>query len=69
MNNLLSAKSVRVLLYNSQTTSPITQQARDLAKRSGVPVVGVSETLPRGEADYQSWQLDQAKAILNALGG
>ncbi|MBL7493692.1 zinc ABC transporter substrate-binding protein [Frankia sp. AgB1.9] len=64
----LSSHAVKVLLYNSQVTSPITQKARALATTSGIPVVGVSETLPLGEKDFQTWQADQAKAILAALG-
>lgn len=60
---------VRVLLYNSQAISSVTQHVQDLAKQSGIPVVGVTETIPTAEKTYQSWQLDQAKALLTALGG
>lgn len=68
MDRLMTNKSVRVLLYNSQATSPVTQHVQDLAKRSGVPVVGVTETLPTNERTYQSWQQDQLDKILSALG-
>jgi hypothetical protein len=33
-----------------------------------VPVVGVSETIPASEPSMQRWQIDQAEAILAALG-
>ena len=33
---------------------------------SGVPVVGVSETEPRGK-DYQEWMLSQLDALDHAL--
>jgi zinc/manganese transport system substrate-binding protein len=69
MQNLMTSKAVKVLLYNSQATSPVTQNIRDLAKQHGIPVIGVSETLPSNENSYQSWQLDQLKALLTALGG
>jgi ABC-type Zn uptake system ZnuABC Zn-binding protein ZnuA len=65
----LKDHKVKALLYNAQVTSPITQQLRDLAKSSGVPVVGVTETLPPNEKDFQTWQTDQAQALLTALGG
>ncbi|MCK9921451.1 zinc ABC transporter substrate-binding protein [Frankia sp. AgPm24] len=65
----LTGRKVRVLLYNGQVTSPITEQARALAKANGIPVIGVTETLPPDEKDFQTWQNDQAKAILGALGG
>jgi len=69
MQNLMTRRSVKVLLYNSQATSQVTQNIRDLAKQQGIPVIGVSETLPGSAGSYQSWQLGQVEALLNALGG
>ncbi len=69
MEALMTNHGVRVLLYNSQAISSVTQHVQDLAKQSGIPVVGVTETIPTAEKTYQSWQLDQAKALLTALGG
>jgi zinc/manganese transport system substrate-binding protein len=40
-----------------------------MARSSGVPVVGVTETMPQGAKDFQTWQADQARALLAALGG
>ena len=65
----LTGHRVKVLLYNAQATSPTTQKIRDLAARSGIPVVAVTETLPPGARDFQTWQADQARALLSALGG
>jgi len=67
MDNLITDHQVKVLLYNAQVTSAVTQHIRDLAKQAGVPIVGVTETLPANESTYQSWQLDQVKALLHAL--
>lgn len=67
MSNLMTNKGVKVLLYNSQATSPVTQHIQDLANQAGVPVVGVTETLPAGEKTYQAWQQDQLDALLKAL--
>lgn len=67
MDNLMANKTVRVLLYNAQATSPVTQHVRDLAIQAGIPVVGVTETLPANEHSYQSWQQDQLNALLKAL--
>jgi zinc/manganese transport system substrate-binding protein len=69
MDAAVNGKLVRLLLYNAQVTSPATQKVRDLATAAGVPVVGVAETIPAGKASFQSWQVDQARAILAALGG
>jgi hypothetical protein len=40
---------------------------RALARQHGIPVVGVSETLPQRFATYQQWQLSQLRALLHAL--
>jgi zinc/manganese transport system substrate-binding protein len=66
MLHLLSARKVRVLLYNDQTVSPITVRVRAAAAAAGIPVVGVSETLPPHRS-FQSWQLAQAQALAAAL--
>jgi zinc/manganese transport system substrate-binding protein len=60
--------TVKALLYNSQTTSPITTQLTSLAGQSNVPVVGVSETEPP-KLTYQSWMLSEVDALQKALGG
>jgi zinc/manganese transport system substrate-binding protein len=60
---------VKALLYNAQITSPITEAVRKLAERSNVPVVAVTETMPPTARNFQTWQGDQATALLTALGG
>jgi len=69
MDKAMTGKTVKVLFYNAQVTSPITEKVQTLAKSSGVPIVGVSETIPSADKDFQTWQIDQAKAVLTALGG
>ncbi|HVT65146.1 MAG TPA: zinc ABC transporter substrate-binding protein [Mycobacteriales bacterium] len=65
----ISAHAVDVLLYNSQVVDAQTTRIKQLANRAKVPVVGVSETLPQTYPDFQAWQLAQARALLEALGG
>lgn len=67
MASLMTNKRVKVLLYNAQATSPITEHVKELAKQAGIPVIGVTETLPAQEKTYQSWQEDQLNALLKAL--
>jgi zinc/manganese transport system substrate-binding protein len=69
MDDLVSSGRVRALLYNEQATSPVTDHVRDLARRSGVPVVAVTETQPRDAVSFQAWQLAQLDALLHALRG
>ena len=66
--DLLTGHKVKVLLYNSQATSPVTETIKSLAGQSGVPVVGVSETMPAG-VGFVAWQLSQLNAMESALGG
>jgi len=67
MRQLLIHHDVNVLLYNVQTVTPVTSTMRALARQHGIPVVGVSETLPILFATYQQWQLSQLRALLQAL--
>ncbi len=65
--DLLTGKQVRVLLFNSQVASPITDEMHDLAVASGIPVVGVAETIPATYGDFQDWQLAQLTVLEGAL--
>jgi zinc/manganese transport system substrate-binding protein len=67
MTGLLTGHRVRALLVNTQAVSPITSRIRSAAVAAGIPVVGVTETLPAGET-FQAWQLRQARALAGALG-
>ena len=63
MQSLISGHRLRLLLYNTQTTSAVTQHVRALAQQAGVPVVGVTETLPSTDPTYQAWQLRQDREM------
>jgi zinc/manganese transport system substrate-binding protein len=66
MNALIAGRHVRVLLYNSQTVSPVTSRVRTAAERAHIPVVGVTETLPP-DRTFQQWQLAQARQLARVL--
>jgi zinc/manganese transport system substrate-binding protein len=68
MTSLATKQRIKVLLYNDQAVSPITQRVRAAATAAGIRVVGVSETVPTG-LTFQAWQLKQARELLQALGG
>jgi zinc/manganese transport system substrate-binding protein len=67
MRQLLTNHDINVLLYNVQTVTPVTSQIRTLAKQHGIPVVGVSETMPASATTYQQWQESQMVNLLHAL--
>lgn len=66
--NDLRTRAVKALLYNVQTSAALTERMKALARRSGVPVVGVSETEPAGTT-YQAWMLSELAALERALSG
>ena len=63
----LAGRKVRAFVYNVQVTDPLTQSLIALAKASGVPVVGVYETMPQPGFSYQSWMLAEAAALKSAI--
>jgi zinc/manganese transport system substrate-binding protein len=65
--DLITNHRVKALLYNSQVTSPLTEQIRALAVSSGVPVVPVAETIPPAFKTFQDWQLAQLDDLEKAL--
>jgi zinc/manganese transport system substrate-binding protein len=62
----LKEHKVKVLLYNKQASTKLTQRMLDLARHSNVVVVGVTETEPMGMS-YQEWMLSQLEDLEKAL--
>ena len=64
----LKERKVRVLIYNSQVSEKLTERLREIATRSKVPVVGVTETMP-ANTSFQDWVLGELDALDKALSG
>jgi zinc/manganese transport system substrate-binding protein len=63
----LTSKTARILFYNSQVTDPTTNRIQKIAKESGIPIVGVTETQPSDQKNYVDWmmrELDEVQAAL-----
>jgi zinc/manganese transport system substrate-binding protein len=67
-HELLSAKGVDVLIYNTQTEGSVPEQIRSAAEDAGIPVVDVTETVAPGAKSFEAWQVDQLTALAKALG-
>jgi zinc/manganese transport system substrate-binding protein len=67
--DLITGREVVALINNDQAESAVTNQLKDAATTSGVPVVNVSETLPPGVTDYVEWMTNQVGALAEALTG
>lgn len=64
--NDLRQHRVRLLVYNAQASDPVAEKMEKIARQSGVPVVGASETEPPGK-DYQHWVAAELDAVDHAL--
>ncbi|WP_428390275.1 metal ABC transporter solute-binding protein, Zn/Mn family [Lichenicoccus sp.] len=62
----LRQRRVRLLLYNRQASDSASRRLLAIARDAAIPVVGVSETEPRG-MDYQHWMLSTLDAVGDAL--
>jgi len=63
----LTSKRALILFYNSQVNDPITDRLQKIAQKSGIPIVGVTETQPPNQKSYVDWmiyQLDQVQVAL-----
>jgi zinc/manganese transport system substrate-binding protein len=65
-HTLLTRHRVKALLYNQQVTDTLTQSFLTQARREGIPIVGLYETMPAGY-DYQSWMLAEVRALDRAV--
>lgn len=65
-NGQINNKQIKVLIYNSQTITPITANIQAAARQNNIPIVAVSETMPSNDT-YQTWMLDQLNALSSAL--
>lgn len=65
--DLFDADPVRVLVANSQTRTPVTDQVEQAARGADVPVVEMGETLPAGVDDYVVWMDGQIDSLARSL--
>jgi zinc/manganese transport system substrate-binding protein len=68
MESDLKGRKVKVFFYNSQVTDPLTSRLLAIANKAGVPVVGVTETEPKGKS-FSAWMLSELEATEKALSG
>ena len=65
--DMIDQRQVSALLVNPQTSSSaLSRGLEDAARRAGVPVTEVTETLPDG-IDYLTWQRNTVNQLLAAL--
>ena len=62
-------RSLKVLVFNAQNSTPDVRAVVDRAEAQRLPVVAITETQAPADLTYQDWQTRQLNALLAALGG
>ena len=60
-------QSVRVLVYNEQTVTPLTQSLLALASKNEIPCIRISETIQPPNFTFQAWMQSELAQLQNAL--
>jgi zinc/manganese transport system substrate-binding protein len=63
----IADRQIAVWVFNSQNVTPEVSQLTALARRSGIPVVTVTETLSPEGTTFQAWQSRQLARLAAAL--
>ena len=63
----IASRAIRVWVYNSQNASPDVRRLNAAARRTGLPIVTITETPVPARASFQDWQVRQLEALRSAL--
>lgn len=68
IDSQISGKQIKVYVFNSQNSTPDVAAQVAAAKKAGIPVTAVTETLSPANATFQDWQSAQLQDLQTALG-
>ena len=63
----VATREIKVLVFNSQNSTPEVKALVDKARANGIPVVEITETMTPASATFQDWQTAQLRSLLRAL--
>jgi zinc/manganese transport system substrate-binding protein len=63
----ISRREIKVWVFNSQNSTPDVQRITDAARKKGIQVTTITETLTPASATFQGWQSRQLEALAAAL--
>ena len=63
----VAEREIRLWVYNSQNSTPDVKRITDAARKQGIPVTTITETLAPASASFQDWQSRQLEALAAAL--
>ncbi|HYU05533.1 MAG TPA: zinc ABC transporter substrate-binding protein, partial [Jatrophihabitantaceae bacterium] len=67
IDHQISTKTIKVYVFNGQNSTPDIAAQVSAAKKVGIPVSTVTETLSPAGASFQDWQSVQLQALQTAL--
>lgn len=68
IDNQIRNRQITVYVFNSQNSTPDVAAQVTEAKKAGIPVTAVTETLSPANASFQDWQSAQLQNLHTALG-
>src|SRR5579864_2821303 len=63
----IASKQIKVWVFNSQNSTPDVALITEAARKNGIPVTTITETLTPASATFQQWQVRQLDALVLAL--
>jgi zinc/manganese transport system substrate-binding protein len=63
----IARKQIKVWVFNSQNSTPDVARITEAARKKGIPITTITETLTPASATFEEWQSAQLKALLRAL--
>jgi zinc/manganese transport system substrate-binding protein len=63
----VARRQITVWVLNSQNSTPDVARITDAARKRGIPVTTITETLSPATATFQAWQVHQLQALAAAL--
>ena len=63
----IAKHQIKVWVFNSQNSTPDVQRITDAARKQGIPVTTITETMTPASARFQDWQSAQLEALRRAL--
>jgi len=63
----IARRQIKIWVFNSQNSTPDVQRITDAARKRGIPVATITETLTPVSASFQQWQARQLQALAATL--
>jgi zinc/manganese transport system substrate-binding protein len=63
----IAHRQIKVWVYDGQNATPDVKRLTDAARKRGIPVTTITETLFPANATFQQWQTRQLQALASAL--